>query len=86
LPKIEGLSLQFNHFTDKGLEDVARLEQLKTLWVCGARERTNRITDAGLKRLEKLQLLTQLGIQNTDVTPRGVEEFLRAVPRCRISQ
>jgi internalin A len=86
LPEIEGLSLQFNHLTDEGLEDVARLEQLTTLWVCGESERKNRITDAGLKRLENLKMLTQLGIQNTEVTPHGIEEFLQAVPGCKISQ
>lgn len=84
LPEIEGLSLQFNHFTDKGLEDVSRHEQLRTLHVCGEREQKNRITDAGLKHLENLNMLTELGIQNTDVTPRGVEGFLRAVPGCKI--
>jgi len=86
LPNVEGLSLQFNHFTDEGLDHVSRLKQLTSLWVCGEANRKNRITDAGLTRVESLKNLTQLGIQNTEVTPNGIEAFLRAVPGCKITQ
>ncbi|MEX0610934.1 MAG: hypothetical protein WD738_11480 [Pirellulales bacterium] len=84
LPKIKGLSLQFNHFTDEGLEHVACLEQLETLWVCGQSEMPNKITDAGLKYLENLKNHTSLGIQYTQVTPKGMEAFKKAAPACKV--
>lgn len=84
LPDVKGLSLQFNHFTDDGLERVARLEELESLWVCGKVDRENKITDVGLKRIVTLKHLTTLGIQHTEVTSQGVDEFSRAVPGCKI--
>jgi hypothetical protein len=84
LPKIDGLSLQFNNFTDEGLEHIAPLVQLKSLWVCGRKDRPNKITDTSLKHLENLTQLTELGIQNTQVTRSGVASFLRAVPSCKL--
>jgi hypothetical protein len=86
MPQLEGLSLQFNHFTDAGLEHVAGLRKLRFLWVCGRHDRPNQITDVGLKRLHGLKNLTQLGIQFTSVTPEGVAEFSCAVRGCKVSR
>jgi hypothetical protein len=86
LPKIRGLSLQFNDFSDKGLKDVSRCKDLENLWVCGRSDRPNEITDAGLKQLENLTKLTHLGIQNTRITPKGLDQFSKAVPGCRVSK
>jgi hypothetical protein len=86
LPKIRGLSLQFNYFTNEGLTCVSRCRELEDLWLCGRRERPNEITDAGLKQLEKLTKLTTLGIQNTHVTPEGLDHFSKALPGCKVHE
>jgi len=86
MPKIQALSLQFNQFTDEGLEHVSHCRNLESLWVCGRQEeRPNLITDAGLKRLQNLTKLKQLGIQNTLVTSDGIENFSKAVPACIVN-
>lgn len=84
MPKIRGLSLQFNDFSDEGLKHVSQCEDLETLWVCGRRERPNEITDAGLKRLENLTKLTELGVQNSCITPAALDQFSKAVPGCKV--
>jgi hypothetical protein len=87
LPKLKGLSLQFNHFTDEGLKHVTHLPGLEKLSVCGKDdEEPNQITDAGLSHLKSLRKLTSLGIQNTHVTPGGIKSFLQAVPGCEITR
>jgi hypothetical protein len=84
MPNLDGLSLQFNYFTDEGVKRISQLKRLESLWVCGRRDRANPITDAGLKELEKLRNLTELGIQHTQVTGKGIESFEKAVPNCRV--
>lgn len=86
MPKLEGLSLQFNSFSDAGLDHLSPLSGLTHLAVCGRRSRRNPITDAGLKHLEGLQGLESLLVQNTNVTTKGVESFLQAVPRCKVTR
>jgi hypothetical protein len=87
MPQLEGLSLQYNRFTDEGLGHVAQLTNLTSLWVCGPEGREpSSITDAGLRQLEGLNKLTKLGIRNTKVTPAGVAAFTKAVPGCHIAQ
>jgi len=50
LPSIDGLSLQFNLFTDAGLAHLARLDRLKTLWVCAPGEASDSKAYAELLR------------------------------------
>jgi hypothetical protein len=84
LPMLEGLSLQFNQFSDKGLTHLSQLDELESLWVCGREDETSQITDSGLRYLKNLKALTELGIQRTHVTDNGVQEFLTAVPGCKV--
>lgn len=84
LPKIEGLALQFNNFTDEGLVHLQHCTQLTDLWLCGKEHTQNGITDAGLKRLEGLVNLTRLGMSNTQVTSEGLQAFSTAVPACKV--
>ena len=86
LPKLRGLSLQFNHFSDDGLEHLAKLTELENLWVCGRRGEGNGITDAGLEYLAGLRNLKELGVQNTQVTVDGLKSFRKAVPNCQIHE
>ena len=61
------------------------MPQLESLYVCGRdRERLNLITDEGLKQLAGLDQLTDLGIQNTEVSDGGVKAFSTAHPGCRV--
>jgi hypothetical protein len=80
MPQLEGLSLQFNDFSDAGVSKLSDMRNLTALWVCGAKGHRNRITDASLDLLSQLPKLTSLGVQNTDVTASGVDKFKRELP------
>ncbi|MFC1758423.1 carboxypeptidase regulatory-like domain-containing protein [Planctomycetota bacterium] len=69
LPKIEKLSLQKNHFTNDGLENLQKSTQLKELWLGRG---TNEITDDGLRYLAGLTNLEILGLQSSKVTDAGL--------------
>jgi hypothetical protein len=85
IPKLEGLCLQFNEFTDEGLRHIAGLTQLESLWVCGkGKDSPNGITDAGLRHLQKLNKLSELAIQNTRVTPTGIKSLSQVMPACKV--
>lgn len=84
LSHLEGLSLQFNRFTDRGLEYLTSLQNLERLWVCGKDDRPNSITDTGLSSLHHLKKLKELGVQNTAVTSQGVEALKRALANCSV--
>lgn len=80
MPQLEGLSLQFNAFSDAGVSKLSDLHNLTSLFVCGAQGHRNPITDASLVFLSRLPKLTDLGVQNTEVTANGVDEFKRSLP------
>ena len=42
------------------------------------------ITDGGLKHLKGLANLETLYLRGTQVTPKGVQEFQKALPNCEI--
>jgi hypothetical protein len=44
----------------------------------------HRITDAGLKKVAKLQQLSGLYLGSTKVTKAGVAELQKALPKCKI--
>ncbi len=62
-----------------GLKEVAKLQQLKTLWLDGTQ-----ITDAGLKDVAKLQQLETLNLDATKITQAGVAELKKTLPKCII--
>ena len=82
--RLEGLSLQYNNFTDSGVMQLIGLSRLKSLWVCGDRDRRNAITDDVLIELERMTGLLELGIQNTEVTSAGIARFKLSVPGCKV--
>ena len=79
MPGIETLSLQQNHFSDKGLLRLAGEDRLKRLYV-GLGD--GRITDAGLTHLEDFKKLEILDVQKSDVTVRGLER-LKCLPNLK---
>lgn len=77
LRRLEVLQATNNHFTDDGLGHLAQLNHLICLDIdCGE----SRFTDAGLVHLEGLQKLERLYLQQTLVTPAGIEKLQRAIP------
>ncbi len=86
LPKLEGLSLQFNSFSDEGLQHLDKLRHLQILWVCGPENGTNDITDQGLNNLAERHNLTSLGVQHTKVTDHGLARFSEKLPNCMIEK
>lgn len=86
LPKLEGLSLQFNRFTDAGVVQLRNLKHLKSLWVCGKQNRTNDITDASVEFLLQLPDLSSVGVQNTKVTSEFSSKLTSKFPKCIVSR
>ena len=79
LPRIEHISLQWNHFSDRGLAGLQGRRTLKLLWIgLGNLE----FTDAGLRGLEGFQKLEVLGIQGSHVTASGLKQ-LRGLKKLR---
>ena len=72
LPKIEDLSLQGNHFTNKGLEFLQESTQLKELTLGLG---TNEITDDGLRFVSALTNLEILGLQHSKITDAGLQHL-----------
>ncbi len=76
LPSMETLSLQDNHFSDKGLERLGRKPHLKQLFI-GLGD--SQVTDAGLLHLRTCEKLYMLDLQNSKVTAEGLE-VLKGLP------
>ena len=58
--------------TDAGLKEVAKLKQLKGLYLEGTE-----ITDAGLKEISKLKQLNFLALNLTQITDAGLKEVAK---------
>jgi hypothetical protein len=76
LPSMETLSLQDNHFSDKGLERLGRKPHLKQLFI-GLGD--SHVTDAGLLHLRTCEKLYVLDLQSSKVTAQGLE-VLKGLP------
>ncbi|MDP7011338.1 MAG: hypothetical protein QF685_08160 [Verrucomicrobiota bacterium] len=70
--KVTKLKFTFTKISDASLKEVAKLNQLKMLWLDN-----NQITDTGLKELSKLQQLTHLGLAGTYVTDAGIKDLAK---------
>jgi hypothetical protein len=68
--KVSELRFTFTKISDPCLKEIAKLGQLKMLWLDN-----NQITDTGLKEVAKLQQLTHLGLAGTYVTDKGIEHL-----------
>ena len=68
--KVSELRFTFTKISDPCLKEIAKLGQLKILWLDN-----NQITDTGLKEVAKLQQLTHLGLAGTYVTDKGIEHL-----------
>ena len=68
--KVTELKFTFTNISDASLKEVAKLDQLKMLWLDN-----NLITDTGLKEVAKLEQLTHLGLAGTYVTAKGIEHL-----------
>ena len=66
--------------TDAGLKEVAKLTQLKGLYLEGTE-----ITDAALKEVAKLKQLRFINLEDTKVTKAGVDQLIKVLPKCRIT-
>ena len=65
--------------TDKAMEHLKGLSQLRVLWLYGTK-----VTDAGLEHLKGLSQLQVLRLNGTKVTEAGVAKLRKALPKCKI--
>ena len=79
LEQVVSVDFGWSGFTDAGLGEVAKLQNLEELGLRGTK-----ITDAGLKELAKLKNLTFLNLEGTKVTYAGMAELKKALPNCNI--
>jgi hypothetical protein len=66
--------------TNDALKHIGEMKSLHLLSIC-----STSVTDEGLIPLEKLPELKELGLDNTKVTPAGVQRLRRALPNCEIT-
>ena len=69
---VDYIGLELGERPDASLKEVAKLNQLKMLWLDN-----NQITDEGLKEVAKLQQLTHLGLAGTYVTDAGIKDLAK---------
>ena len=67
--------LDLPYITDKGIETVANLKNLKTLNIGGGP--SSNVTDAALRNLSKVKSLENLVIPGTNITDAGMEYLAR---------
>lgn len=77
---LQGLNFYDNGVTDRDLEELRTMPNLKHLELSG----NDRITDAGLVHLASIKSLRKLGLQGTGVTQQGVNELEAELPNCYI--
>lgn len=79
LTKMQRLSLEVCHVTDKGLANLKHLQQIEWLDV-----HKTRISDRGIETLKQLPRLRYVHLSETLVTAEGVDDLRRELPRCEI--
>lgn len=77
---LQGLNFYDNGVTDRDLEELRTMPNLKHLELSG----NDRITDAGLVHLASIKSLQKLGLQGTDVTKAGLAQLEAELPNCYI--
>lgn len=78
---IQGLNLHDAGVTDRGLQELARMPNLKNLELAYSMG----VTDDGLVHLASIRSLKVLGLQDTGVTEQGVKRLQAALPHCIIN-
>jgi hypothetical protein len=81
LDKCETLNLAFTRISDKGLEALKDLKNLKdlTLW-------HDNVSDEGMKTLASIKSLKMLHVEFTKITAEGVRSLRTQLPNCEVSR
>jgi hypothetical protein len=82
--KLETLELINTNVTNDGLVSLTKLPNLKSLVLFWEAVRGERLTDAGLKRLNNLSKLVTLELSGGWVSENAVEELRLQLPECKI--
>ncbi len=86
VPKLQSLSVRYSEgfagviVTDAGVRSLARLSQLTSLNLTGAR----RITDACAADIAQLKQLQTLNLSAAGLTKDGIHQIQKSIPDCRI--
>ncbi|MCE9603885.1 MAG: leucine-rich repeat domain-containing protein [Planctomycetia bacterium] len=76
------LDLYYTSVSDAGLDTIKTLTTLHVLNLNGG---ADRITDAGVQKLDTLRRLTSLMLNNTKATGAAARELHKKIPNCRIT-
>lgn len=76
---LQHLGLSGTRVTDAGMKEVKELKELRLLNL-----QASAVTDAGLRELKVLKNLEAIHLYQTGVTEPGIQNFLQAVPKCKI--
>lgn len=77
---LQGLNLYETDVTDRGLQELAQMPNLRHLELSA----NPGVTDDGLSHLASITSLQKLGLRGTRVTTTGVEKLRAALPDCEI--
>ena len=79
-PTLQGLNVPAAGVTNRGVQELSRLPNIKKIELSGNR----RITDDGLVYLESAKSLQEVVLWNTAVTREAVKRLQKALPHCMI--
>jgi hypothetical protein len=77
---IQGLNFYDAGVTNRGLQELARMPNLRNLELASNLD----VTDEGLVHLASIRSLQKLGLSGTGVTKQGVQRLQTALPHCEI--
>ncbi|MCX7700041.1 MAG: protein kinase [Gemmataceae bacterium] len=78
-PQLQELSLACPNLGTAALLHLSEFKNLKRLSLAGSQ-----VNDASVKYLAQLSGLEELDLRQTRLTPAGIEELKKAMPKCRI--
>jgi hypothetical protein len=78
-PKIEKLYISHTAITDRGIVSLVKLRCLRVLWING-----NKISDPALETLARISTLSEVCLDDSQVTPAALDRLRSKLPNTSI--